>query len=473
MPYSDLRLLIDGHFTSGHASEAVLNPATGDAIGEVPHASEAQLDQAVAAAHRAFPAWAATHPRKRSGILRRAADLVRERREHIGRLLTQEQGKTLPEAIGEVDAAAEVLDWYAEEGRRAYGRVVRAQGSVRSFVLQEPVGVCAAFTPWNFPAITPIRKIAGALAAGCTLVLKPSEETPATALELARALVDAGLPAGVLNIVFGVPDEVSTRIIANPAVRKISFTGSTAVGKHLSRLAADHMIRTTMELGGNAPFLVFADADVEQAAAYGAGFKYRNAGQVCISPQRFLVEESAYERFTAAFVAVANKVSVGDGLELGSTMGPVANQRRIEAVEKLIADARAGGARVASGGERTGNAGFMHQATVLADVPDTALAMREEIFGPVAAIAPFRTLDEAIARANGTPMGLAAYAFTNSTRTASALMDGVKAGMLGLNSIAISTPETPFGGVKESGHGSEGGIEGLHAYQDTKMVAWG
>jgi len=472
MSYAPLSLLIDGHFIGGDAAEAVLNPATGDAVGEVPHASTAQLDEAVTAATRAFPAWAATTPRKRSAILRRAAEFVRERRDHIARLLTIEEGKTLPEALGEIDASADVFDWYAEEGRRAYGRVVTGAGATRHLVLAEPIGPCAAFTPWNFPALTPVRKIAGALGAGCTLVLKPSEETPATALELARALVDAGLPAGVLNIVFGLPSEVSERVIGDKRIRKISFTGSTAVGKHLSKLAADNMTRTTMELGGNAPFIVFADADVEMVAKLGAGFKYRNAGQVCISPQRFLVQESAYDKFAETFAAAARAHTPGDGLEKSSTMGPVANARRVDAIEAVVADARAHGAKVAAGGERMGNQGYFHQPTVLLDVPDDALAMTHEIFGPVAALAPFRDLDHAIERANSTPMGLAAYAFTGSAHTASALIDRVQMGMLGLNSVAISTPEVPFGGVKESGHGSEGGLEGLAAYQVTKQVAW-
>jgi len=472
--YGDLALFIDGAFlpADGRGGEPVLNPATGQPLASLPHATPADLDRALAAAAAAFPTWRAVSAYDRGRILKRAADLIRERRDRIARIMTLEQGKPLAESEGEVAYAADVIEWYAEEGRRAYGRTIPSRvPGLRHTVVPQPVGPCAAFTPWNFPALTPARKIGGALAAGCSLILKPAEETPGTALELARALADAGLPAGVLNLVFGRPADVSSHLIASPVIRKISFTGSTAVGKHLLRLAADGVKRTTMELGGHAPVLVFDDVDVAAVANTVAAGKFRNAGQVCISPTRFYVQQAVYGAFVDRFVAAAQAQKVGDGLEAGTTMGPLANPRRVEAMERLVADARRRGATIRIGGGRRGNEGFFFDPTVVTDIPDDALLMTEEPFGPIAPIVPFADLDEAIARANALPYGLAAYAFTRSAATAAAVAERLESGMVGINSLAVSNPETPFGGIKESGHGHEGGIEGLQAYFEYKLVA--
>jgi len=472
--YTDLKLYIDGQWlgADNRKSEDVINPATGKVLAKLPHASKADLDQALAAADKAFKTWSRTSAYDRSNILRKAAGLMRERADHIASVQTQEQGKPFPESRIEVMTSADITDWYAEEGRRAYGRIVpgRTKG-IRQIVLQEPVGVAAAFTPWNFPTLTPIRKIAGALAAGCTLIIKASEEVPGGCVELVKCFADAGLPAGVLNLVFGVPAEVSEHIIPSPIVKKVSFTGSVPVGKHLAALAARGMKRATMELGGHSPVLVFDDADPIKAADTIAAFKYRNAGQVCISPTRFYVQEKNYNKFVERFVEYAKGLTLGDGLDKDTKMGPVANPRRLDAMESFVNDAKARGGKIATGGNRRGNQGFFFEPTVITDIPDDSKIMTEEPFGPLAPIVPFKTFDEVVERANSLPFGLASYAFTNSSATANAVGDAIQAGMVGINSVMISTPETPFGGVKDSGYGSEGGIEGLQAYMNTKFIS--
>ncbi len=472
--YTDLKLYIDGQWlgADNRKSEDVINPATGKSLGKLPHASKTDLDNALAAADKAFPTWSRTSAYDRSNILRKAANLMRERADHIARVQTQEQGKPFPESRIEVMTSADITDWYAEEGRRAYGRIVpgRVKGT-RQIVTQEPVGVAAAFTPWNFPTLTPIRKIAGALAAGCTLIIKASEEVPGGCVELVKCFADAGLPAGVLNLVFGVPAEVSEHIVPSPIVKKVSFTGSVPVGKHLAAMAARGMKRATMELGGHSPVLVFDDADPIKAADTIAAFKYRNAGQVCISPTRFYVQEKNYAKFVERFTEYAKGLTLGDGLEKETKMGPLANPRRLDAMEAFVNDAKARGGKIATGGNRHGNQGFFFEPTVITDVPDDSRIMTEEPFGPLAPIVPFKTFDEVIERANSLPFGLASYAFTTSSATANAVGDAIQAGMVGINSVAVSTPETPFGGVKDSGYGSEGGIEGLQAYLNTKFIS--
>ena len=472
--YTDLALYIDGKWLNGEGrkGEDVINPATGKALGQLPHASTADLDAAIAAAEKGLAVWKSTSAYDRSKIMRKAADLLRERYDHVSKVQTQEQGKVYVESRAEVLTSAEIIEWYAEEGRRTYGRVVPGrQKGVRQIVLQEPVGVVAAFTPWNFPILTPVRKIGGALAAGCSIIIKASEETPGACIELAKCFADAGLPAGVLNLVFGVPANVSEHLIPAKAVKKISFTGSIPVGKHLAGLAARGMKRATMELGGHSPVVVFEDADPEKAADTIAAFKYRNAGQVCISPTRFYVQEKSYNKFLARFTEYAKGLKMGDGLEKGITLGPLANPRRLDAMETFVNDAKARGGKVVSGGSRQGNQGFFFQPTVITDVPDDSKIMTEEPFGPVAPIVAFKTFDEVVERANSLPYGLAAYAFTSSEKTATAIGDAMQSGMVGVNSVAVSTPETPFGGVKESGYGSEGGIEGLQAYLNTKFIS--
>jgi succinate-semialdehyde dehydrogenase/glutarate-semialdehyde dehydrogenase len=472
--YANLELYIDGQWLNGdgRTGEDVINPATEKPLARLPHASPADLDRALEAAKKGFAVWRAVSPYERAKVMRKAADLMRERHETIAKILVQEEGKAYPEARAEVRTSADIIEWYAEEGRRAYGRIVPGSfKGIRQIVVQEPVGIVAAFTPWNFPALTPARKIGGALAAGCSLILKASEETPGTCVEMVRCFADAGLPPGVLNLVFGVPANISEHVIANDDVRKISFTGSIPVGKHLAALAAKSMKRATMELGGHSPVVVFADADPEKSADTIAAYKYRNAGQVCISPTRFYVQEPVYDRFLARFTDYAKSLKLGDGLEKGVGMGPLANARRIDAMDSFVNDAKARGGKIATGGQRRGNQGYFYEPTVITDVPDDSKIMTQEPFGPLAPVVTFKTFDEVVERANSLPYGLAAYAFTGSAQTANMIGDALQSGMVGVNSINVSTPETPFGGIKESGYGSEGGLEGLQAYLNTKFIS--
>ncbi len=472
--YAKLELFIDGEWLDGdgRAGEEVINPATEKPLAHLPHASAADLDGALAAAKKGFNVWRTTSAYDRAKIMRKAADLMRERYDAITKTMVQEEGKPYPEARAEVLTSADIIEWYAEEGRRAYGRIVPGRGKgVRQIVTQEPVGIVAAFTPWNFPTLTPARKIGGALAAGCALILKASEETPGSCIEMVRCFADAALPAGVLNLVFGVPASISEHLIAKDDVRKISFTGSIPVGKHLAQLAAKGMKRATMELGGHSPVVVFADADPEKSADMIAAYKYRNAGQVCISPTRFYVQEPVYGRFLARFSEYAKALKVGDGLEKGVTMGPLASARRLDVMESFVNDAKDRGGKIVAGGQRRGNQGYFYEPTVITDLPDDCKLMTQEPFGPLAPVVAFKTFDEVVERANSLPFGLAAYAFTGSAQTANLIGDALQSGMVGVNSINISTPETPFGGVKESGYGSEGGIEGLQAYLNTKFIS--
>ncbi len=472
--YANLELYIDGQWLNGdgRVGEDVINPATEKPLARLPHASSADLDRALEAAKKGFAVWRAVSAYERAKVMRKAADLMRERHDAIAKILVQEEGKAYPEARAEVRTSADIIEWYAEEGRRAYGRIVPGSfKGIRQIVVQEPVGIVAAFTPWNFPALTPARKIGGALAAGCSLILKASEETPGTCVEMVRCFADAGLPPGVLNLVFGVPANISEHLIAKDDVRKISFTGSIPVGKHLAVLAAKGMKRATMELGGHSPVVVFADADPEKSADTIAAYKYRNAGQVCISPTRFYVQEPVYSRFLARFTEYAKSLKLGDGLEKGVGMGPLANARRIDAMDSFVNDAKARGGKIATGGQRRGNQGYFYEPTVITDVPDYCKIMTQEPFGPLAPVVTFKTFDEVVERANSLPFGLAAYAFTGSAQTANMIGDALQSGMVGVNSINVSTPETPFGGIKESGYGSEGGLEGLQAYLNTKFIS--
>lgn len=473
--YPDLKMLIDGAWTDGADGrrEPVLNPANEQVLGELPLAGPGELERALAAVRRAQGPWAATLPKERGRILRDAAQIMRAQADEIARHMTLEQGKPLAESRLEALAGADILEWYAEEGKRAYGRVIAPSNPIvlRQMMVKEPVGPVAAFTPWNFPVVTPARKIGGALAAGCALIIKPSEETPAGTLAIARALEAAGLPKGVLNVVFGVPAEVSEFLIASDTIKKISFTGSIPVGKHLTRLAADGMKRVTMELGGHGPVIVFDDVNVAKVAQMSVAGKYRNAGQVCVSPTRFIVQEKLYGDFVEAFTERAAALKVGDGLEKDTQMGPLANARRLDAVDALVREAVERGAKLKTGGKRIGNRGFFYAPTVLADVPGDARIMNDEPFGPLAPIVSFKTFDEAVERANGLPFGLASYAFTNDAETATRVSGALQSGLVGVNSFNIAMPETPFGGMKESGYGSEGGIEGLDAYLATKFVS--
>lgn len=470
-PYPDTQIYVDGAWRAGAKTIAVIDPATEAEIGRLSLASAQDLSDAAEAAARAFGAWRKVSPLERSKLMRRAADLLRERAGEIAAIMTREQGKPLGEAKAETLAGADVIDWFAEEGRRTYGRVVPSRtDAVRQIVTREPVGPVACFTPWNFPLNQAVRKVSAALASGCTVVLKGPEETPASCAALVQVFVDAGLPQGALNLVFGVPSEVSSYLIAHPAIRKISFTGSTPVGKLLASKAGEHMKRATMELGGHAPAIVFADADIPRAAKLLAGAKFRNAGQVCISPTRFLIEDAAYDEFLEHFVAAAQAVKVGNGLTEGVQMGPLANDRRLAAMERLVADAREHGAKILTGGERVGREGYFFAPTVLIDVPLSARIMNEEPFGPLAPVARFSRYEDVVAEANRLPWGLAAYAYTRSSATSAALSEDIETGMLSINHHGLALPEVPFGGVKDSGYGSEGGTEAMEAYLVTKFV---
>ena len=468
---TDLGLFLDGRWVPGEGRErmAVVNPASGETIGELALASVGDLDAALAAAERGFAVWRATDADTRSAVLRKAAGLMRERADAIARLLTMEQGKPLAEAKGEVLGSAALFEWCAEEAKRIYGRVLVRPTGQRSIVIKQPVGPVAAFSPWNFPVYLLAKKLAPALATGCSVIAKPPEETPACTGELIRCLADAGLPAGVVQLVHGVPDAVSRHLLASPVIRKVSFTGSVPVGKHLMKLAADGLKRVTMELGGHAPVLIFDDCDLEKTLDRVVPQKFRTAGQVCVSPTRFYVQEAIYERFVQGFAARTVKVAVGDGLAASTQMGPLANIRRPDAIEALVDDAKAQGARVMAGGER-GAGGFFFQPTLLADVPDRAAIMNNEPFGPVAVAAPFASFDEVIAKANRLPFGLAAFAFTENARRANLLGDALECGMVGINTFNISVADAPFGGVKDSGFGSEGGIEGFESYLNVKAI---
>lgn len=471
--YSDVKLYIDGEWREGSDGRQidVVNPATGEVIGRVAHATTADLDAALAATERGFQVWRATSAFERYKIMRKAAELLRERADGIARLMTQEQGKPLAEARGETLAAADTIDWLAEEGRRTYGRIVPARAAgVEQRVVRQPVGPVAAFTPWNFPINQVVRKLSSALATGCSIIVKAPEETPASPAELIRAFADAGVPAGVIGLVYGVPAEISSYLIPHPTIRKVTFTGSTPVGKQLAAMAGEHMKLATMELGGHAPALVFDDADVEQAARLLAGSKFRNAGQVCVSPTRFLIQRGVFETFLERFVALAREIKVGNGLDPDVTMGPLANERRRPALEALIEDARSQGATVQLGGKGSDGPGYFFEPTVLTGLTPQMRAMNEEPFGPLALLVPFDDLEEALAEANRLPFGLAAYAFTASSKTAQALSDRLEAGMLTINHLGIALPELPFGGIKDSGYGSEGGSEALEAYLTTKLV---
>ena len=473
MTYPQLSLYIDGEFIQGggRREQDIINPATHEVIGKLPHATREDLDRALAAAARAFQSWKKTSPTERSKVLRKVAELARERAQDIGRAMTMDQGKPLAESVGEVVACSEHAEWHAEECRRIYGRVIPSRNdSVRQMVLREPVGVCAAFTPWNFPFNQAIRKVAAAIGAGCTMVLKGPEDTPSAVVALARLFHDAGLPAGVLNLVWGVPAEVSEHLIESPIVRKISFTGSVPVGKMLAAKAAGLMKRSTMELGGHAPVIICDDADIDLAVKTLVPYKFRNAGQVCISPTRFYVQEGAYERFVAGFVEKTQALKVGDGLLPDTRMGPLAQTRRVGAVAAFVEDARERGATVLTGGAPIPGVGNFFSPTVIADLPEDARLMTEEPFGPVLGIARFKTIDEVLARANSLPYGLAAYAFTGSNRNAHALSTGLEAGMVTINHLGLALAETPFGGIKDSGIGSEGGTETFDGYLNTKFV---
>ncbi|WP_290684705.1 MULTISPECIES: NAD-dependent succinate-semialdehyde dehydrogenase [unclassified Haematobacter] len=470
--YTDVQLHIDGAWCDGTGGWIpVVDPATEEEIGRVAWAKQADLDRALAAAEKGFEIWKNTGVMDRVKVMRKAAALLRERADDIAWKMTREQGKPLAQAKGEILAGAETIEWFAEEGRRTYGQVIPSrQPGVMQITMKLPVGPVAAFTPWNFPINQVVRKLSAAVATGCSIIVKAPEETPSSPAELIRCFIDAGAPAGVINLVYGVPAEISEYLIPHPTIRKVTFTGSTPVGKQLAALAGQSMKRATMELGGHAPVIVAKDADIEKAISLMSVHKFRNAGQVCVSPTRFLVQEKVADAFIDGFTEAAKAVKVGNGLEKGMDMGPLANERRIPALQALIGDAVEHGARLTTGGQRIGNKGYFFEPTVLADVPTEARIMNEEPFGPVAVVNRFGDLDEAIAEANRLPYGLAAYAFTRASATADRLSREVESGMLAINHLGLALPEVPFGGIKDSGYGTEGGSEALDAYVETRFI---
>jgi succinate-semialdehyde dehydrogenase/glutarate-semialdehyde dehydrogenase len=473
MTYPNTQLFIDGTWRAAVSGKTipVLNPATGLAIGTVAWAEKADLDAALASAEKGFQVWRNTSAYERARLMRRAADLIRQRADAIAEMMTLEQGKPLVQSRMETLAGADIIDWFAGEAQRTYGQIIPSRTpGVLQMTLKLPVGPVAAFTPWNFPINQVVRKLSAAVAAGCSIIVKAPEETPASPAELIRAFADAGVPAGVVNLVYGVPAEISAYLIPHSVIRKISFTGSTPVGKQLAALAASHMKRSTMELGGHAPVIVAADADLDLATDLMVSAKFRNAGQICVAPTRFLVEEAAADTYIDRFTAGAKALVVGNGMDPQTQMGPLANDRRIPALEALVADAVERGARLMTGGRRIGNEGWFFEPTVLADVPVNARIMNEEPFGPVAVINRYPSIDAIIAEANRLPFGLAGYGFTRSGETATRLGNEVEVGMLSLNHLGLALPETPFGGIKDSGHGTEGGSDAIEAYLETRFV---
>ena len=474
MTYSDVSMMIDGAWTKGANGRTIpiVNPATEEVIGQLAHAEKSDLDRALAAADKGFRQWRKVSAYDRYKIMRKAADLMRERLDEICTIMTMEQGKPLYEAKGETALAADIIDWMAEEGRRTYGRIVPARAdNVYQLVMKEPVGPVAAFTPWNFPINQVVRKASAALATGCSIIVKGPEDTPGSCAQLIKAFVDAGVPAGVIQLVYGVPSEISEYLIPHPIIKKVTFTGSTPVGKQLAALAGLHMKRVTMELGGHAPAIVFEDADLEQAVNVLGANKFRNAGQVCVAPTRFLVHEKVYPEFVERFTAYARNVKVGNGLDADSKMGPLVAERRLHAMDSFVSDAIAKGAKIETGGQRKGNKGYFYEPTVMTNVPLDAKIMNDEPFGPLAPITSFKDFDGVMKEANRLPWGLAAYAYTKNTKTMAQVGAAFESGMVSINHHGLALPEVPFGGIKDSGYGSEGGLEALEAYLNTKFIS--
>lgn len=469
------QLYIDGKWIDGSegVTEAVINPATEDVIGHFCHATSADIEKAVASAKQGLKDWSAVPAWERGDILKRAADLLRERKEKIARILTLEQGKPLAESVGEIDRAADFIEWGGEEGRRVAGRLISGRDSGCSIQVRKvPVGVVAAFTPWNFPIVLTAKKLAGLLGAGCSCVVKPAEETPGSVVELIKVLVDAGVPGNALNMVLGKPAEISNQLIADPAIRKITFTGSSPVGKLLASQAGQYMKPVTMELGGHSPVIVFDDVDVKTLAASLVAKKFFNAGQVCVSPTRFFVHKNVYDEFVKVFVQTAKELVVGDGCGVKTKMGPLANVRRLEAMETLVKDAVEKGAKIETGGNRIGQKGFFFEPTVLTGVSLDADLMSTEIFGPIVPILPFDDEDEVLAIANDVDYGLAGYFFTKDADRQAKFSDQLTVGTIGVNDVPAHIAEVPLGGWGDSGYGVEGGIEALDAYLKSKYVSY-
>ena len=471
--YSDHAPIIGGQTRSGagRTQQAIINPATGSELGVLHHATAADIDDALAIANEAFSRWRHVPPTERATILQRVHDLTIQRADEIALGITLDQGKPLMEARAEVLNSAEHALWHAQECRRIYGRVIPSRSpNIRQLVTHEPVGVCAAFTPWNFPFSQAIRKVCAAIGAGCTMILKGPEDTPSAITALAKLFYDAGLPTGCLSIVWGIPQEVAHHLVTSPEVRKISFTGSVPVGKELAALAGLHMKRSTMELGGHSPAIVLQDADVDAAAVQLATAKLRNAGQVCVSPSRFFVHEHVYERFLERFCQILQTTRLGEGRDPATQMGPLCHKRRVDAMHALVADARTQGAEVICGGYALDRPGYFYMPTVLSGTSSQTRVMQEEPFGPIAPILPFSDVDEAIEQANSLPYGLAAYVFGRTASLLHHVTSRIEAGMITVNHLGMGLAEIPFGGIKDSGYGREGGAETFDAYLNIKFV---
>ena len=472
--FPEAGLIIGGvqrHLGSAGTME-IINPATDEVLAKLPKAGLLEVAEAAEISLQGFAEWSAISAYERSKILRRAADLMRARSEDAARCLTLEQGKPLAQSRLEWAGSADLLEWFAEEGRRTYGRIIPgrvAEADLR--VLRKPVGPVAALAPWNFPAWGMMQKIAPALAAGCSVVAKPSEATPVTTWHIAMCLLEAGLPPKAISVIWGSSSLISEGLIKAPEIRKVSLTGSTRVGRIGAAMAGEHLKKVTMELGGHAPVIVARDADMSKLIPLAAQWKFRNAGQVCVSPTRFLVEDAVYDDFVNGLAQAASRIRVGDGMEDGTAMGPLCTRNQRNVISAMVADARAKGARVVAGGDAIGNVGNFHAPTVIADAHPGLMAMNDEPFGPLALVARIGSIDEALVEANRMPVGLAAFAFTTNAHTAAKITRSVKAGMLGINHFAMGLPETPFGGILDSGFGSEGGIEGLEAYTSPMLVS--
>lgn len=469
--YPTIKLYIDGKWRAAKGHLPIINPSDEKQIGLLPVADQNDLDDAIAAAERGFKVWSRTAPAERGRIILRAARLMRERQEDIAQSISLELGKPIKQSRLEVIRGCEFFEWDAAEGQRLYGRVIPSAPGIRYVVVRQPIGCVAAFSPWNFPMSQPARKVAGALASGCSIILKPAEETPAGAVHIVRAFEDAGLPAGVLNLLFGRPADISGYLIPQEPIKVVAFTGSTVVGRHLTVLAAQHMTPVLMELGGHAPVIVCDDVDPLAAGALSATRKFRNSGQVCTSPTRFFIHEKLYQPFVDRFIQQTQTINVGQAISENTDMGPVAHAGRLDALQGFVDDAVQRGAKILTGGSRQNSCGYFFRPTVLTEVPDDALILREEPFGPIAVLNPIDNLQQGIDKANSVPYGLAAYAFTHSAANVDQLLDGVEAGNLSINTLEASVPETPFGGVKSSGYGREGGDEGLHHYTVVKNLS--
>ncbi|HVA28926.1 MAG TPA: NAD-dependent succinate-semialdehyde dehydrogenase [Candidatus Baltobacteraceae bacterium] len=469
----DVQLFIGGVWKEGSGGRTIdfFDPATTKLAGRVCVAGDPDLREVVAAAESGFAAWKRVPAFERGRVLYKAAALMRERAEQIAVRLTREQGKPMAQARTEILGSADTFEWFAEEGKRCFGQVIPGRNaSFHTVTRLEPVGIVAAFTPWNFPVSQSAKKLAAALAAGCAIILKGPEEAPSACAEVVRALADAGVATGAVNLVYGEPARISEYLIAHPAIRAVSFTGSVPVGKRLASLAGQHMKRVVMELGGHAPTIVCEDADLVLATRELCHMKFMNAGQLCLAPTRFLVARQAYEEFLGRFRDMAEKLRSDSGFAEGVDMGPLANLRRLHVMEGLIVDAINAGARLACGGKRLDREGFFFAPTVLYDVPTTVRAMNEEPFGPLALFRPFDSLEQAIEEANRLPYGLASYVYTGSIRSEAALIEGLDVGMVAVNRVFSSTIEAPFGGVKDSGYGTEGGTHAIRNFLNEKMI---